>query len=743
MGSQQQFCLKWNNHQSNMLVVFDQLLQNEAFVDVTLACEGISLKAHKMVLSACSPYFQNLFLENPCKHPIVILNSIRYCDLKAIVDFMYKGEVNVSQEQLSALLKTADALKVKGLAEVTNQTTKCLAEAQQQQPQPPSTPPVTANVTTTSQSSSPPPKRKKIRNGNAPSPPPVHQHAKVAPPPDTSEHDSRMMLSMNELTSDKTNSAETVNEDEMSSHAHTAEDPPIPPELTVASSPEPDDKSFLKTLQSQIVYDPTESPAKDYPQIPTTLSTLLTTELNHPQHSISFAPSTSGIQNPTPDSCAVTVKQEPDIGQTGDYDTDNLLPPTVIWQARLNCENNIRKLATSLARYLFSVDERLASNACPTHGSRSRPGHPGLDKARLNYLRRVVFREFNVPPESEHEAWHKCVAAINAHFDWSASSWLKQEVLATAFAPAIHSAHLSLKDVSFASLKPGKLVHGKLMGFSHLPNKLPLKRGPKTLLTEEEENAVVDYIHSFTGRGTRPRRDEIIRFASSILRQKSGVKEEDQSDMGKTKVGIKWWKKFRARHPELRDMRGNIPKERSQFTMDMKEQGGFLVVELDYLLRNRPHSCRKQRYKCWTQDTMDEAIAQVLQHGKSIASCSAYYKIPFETLRQRIVRARKQSNNPQTIRIDTFINDAIYHPTSNDDGLDGQHQLARVHVQRRCRVCYHIRGERHESIYMCVTCKVHVCNPTRRNCYDIHHSLLGRRINKLSGGLKKHLKDNV
>ncbi|KAK8767751.1 hypothetical protein V5799_005468, partial [Amblyomma americanum] len=114
MGSQQ-FCLKWNNHQSNMLAVFYQMLSNEALVDVTLACEGLSLKAHKMVLSACSPCFPALFAENPCKHPIVILKDMRYVDMRAIVEFMYRGEVVVSQEDLMALLKTAETLKVKGL----------------------------------------------------------------------------------------------------------------------------------------------------------------------------------------------------------------------------------------------------------------------------------------------------------------------------------------------------------------------------------------------------------------------------------------------------------------------------------------------------------------------------------------------------------------------------------------------------------------------------------------------------
>ncbi|KAI1301748.1 Protein bric-a-brac 2 [Halotydeus destructor] len=119
MMAQQQFCLKWNNYQSNMSEVFQNMLMNENMVDVTLACEGDSLRAHKMVLAACSPFFQSLFLNNPCQHPIVILKDVRFIDLKAIIDFMYKGEVNVSQEQLSALLKTAETLKVKGLAEVT------------------------------------------------------------------------------------------------------------------------------------------------------------------------------------------------------------------------------------------------------------------------------------------------------------------------------------------------------------------------------------------------------------------------------------------------------------------------------------------------------------------------------------------------------------------------------------------------------------------------------------------------
>ncbi|XP_040571888.1 uncharacterized protein [Lepeophtheirus salmonis] len=113
----QVFCLRWNNHRNNLLSVFDHLLQTEAFCDVTLACDGSSIKCHKMILSACSSYFQTLFMENTCEHPIVFLKDIKYNEIRAILDYMYKGEVNVAQEELPGLLKVAELLKVKGLVE--------------------------------------------------------------------------------------------------------------------------------------------------------------------------------------------------------------------------------------------------------------------------------------------------------------------------------------------------------------------------------------------------------------------------------------------------------------------------------------------------------------------------------------------------------------------------------------------------------------------------------------------------
>lgn len=93
-----------------------QLLAGQRFVDVTLACDGHQVHCHRLVLAACSTYFESLLNDNPCKHPIIILpKDVRLWEIQALVDFMYKGQVNVSQAGLPQLLKCAETLQIRGL----------------------------------------------------------------------------------------------------------------------------------------------------------------------------------------------------------------------------------------------------------------------------------------------------------------------------------------------------------------------------------------------------------------------------------------------------------------------------------------------------------------------------------------------------------------------------------------------------------------------------------------------------
>lgn len=119
----EQFSLCWNNFHTNLSSGFHSLFKDEDLVDVTLAADGKFLKAHKTVLSVCSPFFKDLFRVNPCKHPIVILPDVNYNALCGLLHFMYQGEVSVSQEEIPTFMRVAEMLKVKGLTDNSNSPT--------------------------------------------------------------------------------------------------------------------------------------------------------------------------------------------------------------------------------------------------------------------------------------------------------------------------------------------------------------------------------------------------------------------------------------------------------------------------------------------------------------------------------------------------------------------------------------------------------------------------------------------
>ena len=114
----EKLCLKWADYQENINTALGSLRKDSEFSDVTLACEdGHQVEAHKVILAASSPFFQNLLRTNKHPHPLIYMRGVKSEDLVAIVDFLYHGEANIYQESIPSFLAIAEELDLKGLTE--------------------------------------------------------------------------------------------------------------------------------------------------------------------------------------------------------------------------------------------------------------------------------------------------------------------------------------------------------------------------------------------------------------------------------------------------------------------------------------------------------------------------------------------------------------------------------------------------------------------------------------------------
>lgn len=115
------------DQQTSLLSTLPQLLDQSHLSDCTIVADGRKIRAHRLVLSGCSTFFSELFhtLESGIQqnsHPVIVLPSnTNFSSLAALITFMYSGEVNVYEDQISKLLELAETLGIKGLTEINNE----------------------------------------------------------------------------------------------------------------------------------------------------------------------------------------------------------------------------------------------------------------------------------------------------------------------------------------------------------------------------------------------------------------------------------------------------------------------------------------------------------------------------------------------------------------------------------------------------------------------------------------------
>ncbi|CAG9090604.1 hypothetical protein JYU34_009417 [Plutella xylostella] len=123
MGSsegQQTFCLKWNHHKTNLVEILEALIKVETYVDCTLVVDGqAAFKAHRVVLAANSPYFQAILADVPMDHCSILLPGVQDFEMRALLEYMYTGEVNVAQAHIPRIMRVAEQLEVKGLFDMS------------------------------------------------------------------------------------------------------------------------------------------------------------------------------------------------------------------------------------------------------------------------------------------------------------------------------------------------------------------------------------------------------------------------------------------------------------------------------------------------------------------------------------------------------------------------------------------------------------------------------------------------
>ena len=149
-------CLRWEDFGTHFSHSFKEMREDDmskrsaaraSFSDVTLVAGDHQVRAHRVVLSSCSPLFRRILARQAeaagalaaLAHPVIFLRGVSAGDLERVLDFMYRGEVSVAHDDLDSFLAAAEELQVKGLTSSSprKENRKRAADPPPRQPHPP------------------------------------------------------------------------------------------------------------------------------------------------------------------------------------------------------------------------------------------------------------------------------------------------------------------------------------------------------------------------------------------------------------------------------------------------------------------------------------------------------------------------------------------------------------------------------------------------------------------------------
>merc|ERR1719347_1281484 len=114
----EKYTLNWDTFSEHLKLMSKDLFQDGRYTDVTLVSDDqTQFKAHKIVLSACSPVFKKIIDSNPSQHPLIYLRGIQSYEMESILQFMYLGEGKFYLKRMREFIKVAQELEVKDISD--------------------------------------------------------------------------------------------------------------------------------------------------------------------------------------------------------------------------------------------------------------------------------------------------------------------------------------------------------------------------------------------------------------------------------------------------------------------------------------------------------------------------------------------------------------------------------------------------------------------------------------------------
>ena len=114
----EKYDFKWHNYPDHLRGMMKEMMTSEDFADVTLVSDDRKIiKAHRNILSACSPVLQGILqLETLNNHPVIYLRGIQYTEIESIIQFMYLGEAKFYEERINEFMSVVNNLEIKDLS---------------------------------------------------------------------------------------------------------------------------------------------------------------------------------------------------------------------------------------------------------------------------------------------------------------------------------------------------------------------------------------------------------------------------------------------------------------------------------------------------------------------------------------------------------------------------------------------------------------------------------------------------